>query len=289
MDKIALIGTGALGSPIARRLIRAGFATMIYDVREEALDPLVAMGAKRADSVAECTGSEAILIVVANDGQVEEVVTGPEGVLNNLSADMHPVVVVMSTVLPQTVRRIGEACRGKGLETMDAPVSGSHVAAESGNLSVMVGGTTVTFEKLKPVLSAIGRRLYHVGELGAGETVKLINNMIAVTNMWLTMEALASGVRSGLSLATLLSIIEASSGSNFYIRNWTMSKDFFSDIARDLDSAQNNLSLSAKDLKHAQALLESSGHPSALLAGIIKALGELTPQCVVDQWSAVLE
>jgi 3-hydroxyisobutyrate dehydrogenase len=288
LQRVAIIGTGALGSPIARRLISAGFPLTVYDLRKEAVEALVAKGAMRAVMVRDCTSSDAILIVVANDSQVEDVVAGPEGILNNLNGQMKPVVVVMSTVSPQTVRRLGQQCQAKGVEIIDAPVSGSHVAAESGNLSIMVGGSRDTLEKTKPILSAVGQRIYHVGELGAGETAKLVNNLIGVANMLLTIEALATGVRSGLSLDTLLSIIDTSSGSNFYIRNWTMSKIFFSDIARDLNSAQSNLSLCIKDFKHAQEVAELSKEASPLLRGIIDALEEVTPQYLVDQWAAVI-
>jgi 3-hydroxyisobutyrate dehydrogenase len=289
MERIAVIGTGAMGTAIARRLIATGFQITVYDVRAEAVDPLLSAGAKRADRIADCTTSEAVLIVVANDRQVEEVITGPAGILNTLSDKMRPAIVILSTILPETVRRLGELCQAKGLDIMDAPVSGSHVAAESGNLSVMIGGAKETFEKLKSMFSVIGQRLYHVGGLGTGETVKLINNMIGVANMWLTIEALAAAVHSGLSLRTLLPIIDASSGSNFFIRNWAMAKEFLSDVARDPHSAQSNLSLSTKDLEHAQEQAKLSGHTSPLLAGFINGLRVLSPQYVVDQWSTVLD
>jgi 3-hydroxyisobutyrate dehydrogenase-like beta-hydroxyacid dehydrogenase len=278
-----------MGAALARRLLSIGFATTVYDIRAEAVDPLIALGAKRANRIADCTASDVILIVVANDSQVEEVIRGPEGIINSLSDKVHPVVVVLSTVLPETVRRLGVLCRAKHLEIMDAPVSGSHVAAESGNLSVMIGGAKETFEEVKPMLSAIGQRLYHVGALGNGETVKLINNMIGVTNMWLTIEALASAVRGGLSLRTVLPILDASSGSNFFVRNWPMAKAFLSDVAKDTGSAQNNLSLSTKDLDHAQEQAGLSGQVSPLIAGLISGLKMLTPQYVVDQWSTVLD
>jgi 3-hydroxyisobutyrate dehydrogenase len=277
-----------MGAAIARRLLATGFETIVYDVRTEATDPLIALGAKRANRIADCTAGEAVLVVVANDSQVEEVIAGSEGVVDSLGEKMHPVIVVLSTVLPETVRRLGTLCRAKGLEIMDAPVSGSHVAAESGNLSVMIGGAKETFEQAKPVLSAIGQRLYHVGVLGNGEIVKLINNMVGVTNMWLTIEALATAARSGLSLQTVLPIMDASSGSNFFVRNWAMAKTFLSDVARNTDSAQSNLSLSTKDLEHAQEQAGLSGQVSPLLAGFINGLKALAPEYVVDQWSAVL-
>jgi 3-hydroxyisobutyrate dehydrogenase-like beta-hydroxyacid dehydrogenase len=289
MERVAVIGTGAIGSPMARCLIRAGFRTTVYDVRREAVESLVTMGAKRAERVADCTDSDAIIIVVANDSQVDDVVTGATGILNNLTRDARPVIVVMSTVSPETVRRLGALCRTRGVEIIDAPVSGGHVAAENGNLSVMVGGAKETFDRMKPVLSAIGQRLYYVGELGAGEIMKLVNNLIGVTNMFLTIEALATGVRNGVPLDTLLSIIETSSGSNFHIRNWPTAKAFFSDFAGDADSARNNLSLSLKDLKHAQELAVLAKGPSPLLKGVIEALEEMTPEYLVDEWSAVVK
>jgi 3-hydroxyisobutyrate dehydrogenase-like beta-hydroxyacid dehydrogenase len=284
MERVAVIGTGAMGSPMARCLMRTGFSTTVYDVRREATEPLVAIGAKRAEKVADCTDVHAIIIVVANDGQVEEVVAGPGGILNNLDQDARPVVAVMSTVSPDTVRRLGAPCRARGIEMIDAPVSGGHVAAESGNLSVMVGGTTKSFERMRPILSAIGQRIYYVGELGAGEVVKLTNNIIGVTNMFLTIEALATGVRNGVPLDTLLSIIDTSSGSNFHTRNWPLAKTFFSDFARDIDSARNNLSLSIKDLKHAQELAALAKGPSPLLKGLITALEEMTPEYLLSEW-----
>jgi 3-hydroxyisobutyrate dehydrogenase len=289
MERVAVIGTGAMGAAIARRLLATGFETIVYDVRTEATDPLIALGAQRANRIVDCTAGEAVLVVVANDSQVEEVIAGSEGILNSLSEKMHPVIVVLSTVLPETVRRLGKLCQAKELEIMDAPISGSHVAAESGNLTVMIGGVKETLEEVKPVLSAIGQRLYHVGGLGNGETVKLINNMIGVTNMWLTIEALAAAVRGGLSLGTIIPIMDASSGTNFFTRNWAMAKTFLSDVAKDTGSAQSNLSLSTKDLEHAQELAGLSGQVSPLLAGFINGLKALTPQYVVDQWSVVLD
>lgn len=284
MERVAVIGTGVIGSPIARCIIRAGYPTTVYDVRREAMEPLIALGARGAHSLSECAANQFIVIVVANDAQVEDVISA---VLKDLG-DARPLIAVMSTVSPATVRALGRQCRLKGVGLIDAPVSGGHVAAERGDLTIMAGGPTDIFETMRPVLSVIGTRIYHLGELGAGEVVKLTNNMIGVTNMFLTMEALAAGVRNGVSLDTLLSVIDVSSGSNSYIRNWPTSKLFFSDFARDMESAQSNLSLSKKDLTHARELAESFGRASPLLAHIIKALEEMEPQYVVDQWHSVL-
>jgi 3-hydroxyisobutyrate dehydrogenase len=197
--------------------------------------------------------------------------------------------MVMSTVSPETVRRLGGLCRTRGVEIIDAPISGGHVAAEKGNLSVMVGGSRETFDRMGPVLSAIGQRLYYIGELGAGETMKLVNNLIGVTNMFLTIEALATGVRNGVPLDTLVSIIETSSGANFHTRNWPLSRAFFSDITKNIDSARNNLDLSIKDLTHAQELATAAMGPSPLLKGVIEALKEMTPEYLVEKWTDVIK
>jgi len=287
MERVAVIGTGAMGSAMARCLMRAGFRTTVYDVRRQAMEPLVVMGAKKAERVADCTDVDAIIIVVANDSQVEDVIAGPGGILKHLHQNVRPVLMVMSTVSPETVRRLGALCRARDVELIDAPVSGGHVAAENGNLSVMVGGAKETFDRMRPVLSVIGQRLYYVGELGAGEVVKLTNNMIGVTNMFLTIEALATGVRNGVPLDTLLSIIDTSSGSNFHTRNWPLAKAFFEDFARDLDSARNNLSLSIKDLTHAQELASLGKGPSPLLKSLIDALKEMKPEYLVEKWTEV--
>jgi 3-hydroxyisobutyrate dehydrogenase-like beta-hydroxyacid dehydrogenase len=287
MQRVAVIGTGAMGSALARRLMRSGFATTVYDVRKEAMEPLVLMGAKGAREAADCTDAHAILIVVANDSQVEDVVAGPGGILSNLYQDTPPVLAVMSTVSPETVRRLGELCRARGVQIIDAPVSGGHVAAENGNLSVMVGGAKEAFERMRPLLSTVGQRLYYVGELGAGEIIKLSNNMIGVANLFLTLEALAMGVRNGVPLDTLVSIIDTSSGGNFHTRNWPLAKAFFSDFAGSIESARNNLSLSTKDLSHAQELVTLAKGPSPLLKGLIEALKEMTPEYLVDAWKDI--
>jgi 3-hydroxyisobutyrate dehydrogenase-like beta-hydroxyacid dehydrogenase len=215
----------------------------VFDARKEAMENLAAAGAKAAESVAGCTGNDAILIAVANDEQVEDVIAGPQGILDNLKGEMRPIIAVLSTVSPDTIRRMGDQCQSRGVQIIDAPVSGTHVAAESGNLTAMVGGSTDTIEVMRPVLSAVARKIYHVGVLGSGETVKLTNNMIGIINTFLTVEALALGIRNGVPVETLLPIIDASSGNaSLSEREMARSCDF----SKDLNAAQRNLSLCLK-------------------------------------------
>ena len=288
MERLAFVGTGTIGNPMARCLLRAGFKVTVFDARKEAMENLAAAGAKAAESVAGCTGNDAILIAVANDEQVEDVIAGPQGILDNLKGEMRPIIAVLSTVSPDTIRRMGDQCQSRGVQIIDSPVSGTHVAAESGNLTAMVGGSTDTIEVMRPVLSTVARKIYHVGVLGSGETVKLTNNMIGIINTFLTVEALALGIRNGVPVETLLPIIDASSGSNFFIRNWEMAKVFLLDFSKDLNAAQRNLSLCLKDLQHAQEL----GYPNfqtPVLSNAIKALEEMKPGTIVERWQQLLK
>jgi 3-hydroxyisobutyrate dehydrogenase-like beta-hydroxyacid dehydrogenase len=287
MRRVAFIGTGAIGNPMAARLVWAGFNLTVYDVRKEAMKSLLDIGAEGAENLRACINNDLIIIMVANDKQVEDVIFGKEGILENLPDDAHPIIAVMSTVAPDTVKRIGEKCLAMGVPIIDAPVSGSHIAAATGNLSVMVGGAVDIFEQVKPVLSAIGRNIYHVGDLGAGETLKLVNNVLGVSNIFLTVEAIAIGVRNGIPIETLIPIIERSSGSNFYIKNWEIGKAFFSDFSRNLDTARSNLSLCIKDLEHA---LDLAGCPleSPLLTTILNVLKEMRPSDILVRFSKAL-
>lgn len=288
MKKIAFIGVGGIGNPMAKCLIRSGFNLVVYDVRKAAMNNLLAMGATAAANLSECAANEAIVVMVANDAQVEEVVCGSGGILDSLPAGAHPIVTVMSTIAPTTVKRIGALCQIKGIDIMDAPVSGTHIAAEHGKLSIMVGGSERTLEIMRPVLAAMAKNIYHAGGLGAGEAAKLVNNILGVTNMFLTIEALEVGIINGLSLEKLLSIVETSSGTNFYIKNWVMAKDFYSYFSQDRPTAEILLSLCLKDLEHAYELEKASNYDSPLLRNIIGSFKEFTPEYVMHHWNRLM-
>lgn len=289
MERVAFIGVGNIGNPMAKCLIKANFKLTVYDIRKEAMENLLAMGAKRAESLSECALNEAIIMMVANDEQVEQVISGPAGILQGLFAEAHPIVVVMSTVLPQTIRKMAEKCAEKNLDLIDAPVSGTNIAAEQGNLSIMVGGSQKIFEIMKPVFLAMGKNIYHVGDLGAGEVVKISNNILGITNMFLALEALDIGVHNGVPIEILSSIIETSSGSNFFTRNWGIGKAFYAHYSKDLPITKLLLDLCLKDLEHAQHLAEFSEVSSPLLNKIINAFKEFNAENVRSRWHQLIQ
>ena len=284
MKEIAFIGVGTIGNPMAKCLLRANFKLTVYDVRAEAMVNLFALGAKKAKHLSECALSDAVVVMVANDEQVEDVISGPEGILEKLPAGKHPVIIIMSTVSPDTVKRMGEKCRAKGLLIADAPVSGGHIAAELGDLSIMVGCERNVYETIKPLLSTMGKNLYYAGELGSGEIAKVCNNILGLTGIFLTMDVLETAVRNGLKIETILSIIESSTGSNFATRNWDFAKRFCSHYSKDLPTAQGCLYLCVKDVEHFKEVAELSKHTSALVNHIVSAFREIGPEYLIEHW-----
>jgi 3-hydroxyisobutyrate dehydrogenase len=285
MKEIAFIGTGTIGNPMAKCLLRANFKVTVCDIRAEAVENLIALGAKKAKHLSECALGDAVIIMVASDEQVEDVISGPEGILEKLPAGKHPIIIIMSTVSPVTVKSMGEKCRAKGLLIADAPVSGGHIAAECGDLSIMVGCEKNVYETIKPLLSVMGKNLYHVGELGSGAIAKVCNNIIGLTGIFLTMDVLETAVRNGIKIETILSVIETSTGSNFATRNWDFTKQFCSHYSKDLPTAQGCLYLCVKDVEHFKEVAELSKHTSALVNHVVSAFREIGPEYLMEHWS----
>jgi 3-hydroxyisobutyrate dehydrogenase-like beta-hydroxyacid dehydrogenase len=284
MKTLGFIGVGDMGNPMAKRLLLAGFTVTVYDVHKQASQNLIDMGAKKASHLKECVHNEAIIVMVANDKQVEDVVAGPEGILEHSLPNKHPIVVVMSTVLPETVRRLAKVCAERGMDVIDAPVSGMRVAAEQGSLTIMTGGSTEAIQTVMPALSAMGKNIYHLGDVGTGCVAKLVNNIMGLTNMFLVVEALNLGMKNGLSVEMALSVIEKSSGSNFYTRNLKQMKNFYSDFSKEMPAVERLLNLSRKDLECIHGLALASEQDGPLLDGIVNAFKGFNSLYVMNEW-----
>ncbi|GAA3445318.1 2-hydroxy-3-oxopropionate reductase [Planomonospora venezuelensis] len=194
---IAFVGLGIMGGPMAANLVRAGHTVVGYDVSDERLDALVGAGGKAAESVAEAVAQADTAITMLPDSpQVEEVVFGPDGLLEHGRRGL--LHIDMSTVRPETARRVAQAAAVKGIRALDAPVSGGERGAVDGTLSVMVGGDPGDFEDARPVLVVLGTTIVHVGPAGAGQTVKAANQLVVGGIYGLVAEAIvlleASGV-----------------------------------------------------------------------------------------------
>jgi 3-hydroxyisobutyrate dehydrogenase-like beta-hydroxyacid dehydrogenase len=217
--RLGFIGLGAMGEPMARSLRRAGFevAACAYR-RREALERLRGVGVAEAkDPAALAAASEAVILCVPDAPHVEEALFGPRGV----EAGARPglLVIDMSTVSPVASRRFAERLAQRGVDFVDAPVSGGPVRASDGTLTIMAGASSAAFERAKPVLSAMGTP-HHLGPVGMGETVKLVNQIVIANVMIANVEALSFAKQAGADLQAVLGVLASATASNYVLEKW---------------------------------------------------------------------
>jgi hypothetical protein len=216
---IGFIGLGNMGFPMARRLIEAGHALVAYDTRREAVDRLVALGAKAASSPKDVADKvETVMASLPSLDISLSVATGKDGVIEGSRVKR---LVDLSTTGSQMAVRIHDALKKRGIIQIDSPVSGGVAGAEKGTLAVMVSGPRAEFELLKPALDVIGKVFFISENPGAGQTMKLANNYLSATAMVATSEAVVMGVKAGLDPKVMIDVINAGSGLN------TASRDKF--------------------------------------------------------------
>ncbi len=197
MSQIGFIGLGIMGKPMSRNLLKAGHSLVVYDVVPQSVDEIVAAGAARGASSRDVASRAEILITMLPDGpDVEAAVLGPDGVLEGARAGT--VLIDMSSVSPLVSQKVGAACAAKGIEFLDAPVSGGEPKAVDGTLAIMVGGKPEAFERMAPVLQAMGSSVTLTGPVGAGNVTKLANQIMVACNIAAMGEALTLATRAGL-------------------------------------------------------------------------------------------
>ena len=205
------IGLGSQGAPMARRIVDAGFATVLWARRSASLDPYRDTAARFAGSVEELGAScDVIGLCVVNDDDVREMA-------GRLLPAMRPgsTLLIHSTVHPDTCRAVAETAARAKVRVLDAPVSGGSPAAEAGQLTVMVGGDPRVLDEVRPVIESFAGLIVHLGEIGAGQHVKLINNSLLVANLGLADAALEAGALLGIDRDSLVALLKASSGRSF--------------------------------------------------------------------------
>ncbi|MCC6626055.1 MAG: 3-hydroxyisobutyrate dehydrogenase [Chloroflexi bacterium] len=209
--RVGFIGLGAMGKPMCRNLLKAGFDLTVWNRSQSAIDELAAAGAKAGASAAEVARqADVIVTCVPNSPQVVEVVTGPNGVLAGAAAGS--TVIDMSTIDPNVSQQVAAACAASGVRFLDAPVSGGTVGAVNGTLTIMVGGDAAVLEEARPVLAAMGTNIFHVGAVGMGEVVKLCNNLIYAAQMVAVAEAFTMGAKAGADPQMMFEVITRSTG-----------------------------------------------------------------------------
>jgi 3-hydroxyisobutyrate dehydrogenase-like beta-hydroxyacid dehydrogenase len=216
--KVGFIGLGAMGGPMALNLLKGGFSLVVHDIDAAKLEPALAAGAAVAQSPeAVASAVERTIVMVETTDQAEAVILGEHGVVNG-AAGGH-IVLCMSTIDPFAVRRIGERLAERGIAMLDAPVSGGTVRAKSGELSVIVGGLPETYAACEDLFDAMGKNLFHVGGLGQGLAMKLLNNMLGQVATVAIAEALVFGVKAGLDPHQIYEVIRASTGNSVQFEN----------------------------------------------------------------------
>ena len=212
--RVGFIGLGIMGTRMAANLARAGFDLVVWNrTAETAHEWVTEHGAEVAASPAQVAERSDVVITMVVDGdQVESVLLGTGGVATAARAGL--LCVDMSTIGPRAARRIGERLNERGIDFMDAPVTGSSPKAADGTLTIMAGGSPEAFARARPLFEAMGDLIVHVGEVGQGQLVKVINNAVAAANTAVAAEALLAGKLAGADLDALVTVIKAGSGAS---------------------------------------------------------------------------
>lgn len=211
--KTGFIGLGAMGQPMALNMRGADIPLVVHDIDEDRVKTLVTAGAVRADSAMDVARqTERTICLVETTAQAEQVIGGPGGIAEG--AKPGHIVLCMSTIDPDVARTLASRLGDAGIEMLDAPVSGGTGRAAAGDLSVIVGGSEAGFAACRDIFDAVGSAAFHVGSSGQGLVMKLINNMLGITNTVTLIEGLAVGAKSGLDLQTMYDVICASSGQS---------------------------------------------------------------------------
>jgi 3-hydroxyisobutyrate dehydrogenase len=227
--KIAFIGLGNMGAPMARNLLKAGHSLVVFDVVQRNVDALQAAGAMAATSVkAAAAAVELVITMLPSSPHVKGVYLGPEGVLAGVPAGIP--LIDSSTIDPHSARDVAAAAAAHGNPMADAPVSGGTGGAENGTLTFMVGAEAGLFDAIKPILAAMGKNIVHCGAAGTGQVAKICNNMLLGISMIGVAEAMNLGVALGIDPKVLAGIINTSSG-----RCW--SSDTYNPYPGVLDNA----------------------------------------------------
>ena len=216
---VGVIGLGSMGMGAALNLLRKGHAVTGCDLRETARAELQLAGGRAVARAADMpAGMGALIVLVVNAAQAEDVLFGPDGCLPLLTPDA--VVICSTTLAPEAARRIGARLDEHGIAMLDAPVSGGAAGARAGRMTVMASGPATAFDHAQPVLDAIAGKVWRLGEAhGAGSTVKMVNQLLAGVHIAAAAEAMALGIRAGADPQTLFDVITTSAGNSWMFQN----------------------------------------------------------------------
>jgi 3-hydroxyisobutyrate dehydrogenase len=248
-ERIGFIGLGLMGKGMAGSLLKAGFDLHVWNRTQSRIDELEKAGARRADSPAGLAGKCDIIIVCVSDTpDVQEVILGQNGVIEGIQPGA--LVIDMSTISPQATKDITAMLSEKGAFMLDAPISGGPEGAALGTLSIMVGGQADQFERAMPLFQVMGSVITHVGDHGAGQTVKLVNQILVVVNMLAVSEALMFAQAGDLDLNKTLEAVSQGAAGSWMLSNrgpQVLERDWRPGFTIDLQQKDLRLVLEAAD------------------------------------------
>lgn len=259
MDKkVGFIGLGNMGKGMAVNLARAGVDLTVFDLSAEPLRELAALGAKVAGSCGELgERCDIVEIVVVNDRQVEQVVYGDGRGDRGVLATARPgtIIVIHSTVHPETCQKIAAAARERGVGVIDAAVSGAEARSKEGTLTLMVGGPTELVDACRPIFDIVGERVFHLGEVGRGQVAKLCNNLMSIVNLATVEEALRLAERAGIDEKQMIEIASVSTGESWALHGFGPMRD----LMRGRGATQSIAVIARKDVALAVEMAKSLG------------------------------
>lgn len=268
MKLIGFIGLGIMGRPMSKNLIKAGYSLVVCDINPAPTKELVTLGAKWEVKPADVArGCSHVITMLPNSPEVRQVILGKEGVLEGAAPGL--VVIDMSSISPLTSREIGEALASKGVKFLDAPVSGGEPGAINATLSIMVGGDRAVFDECKPLLSAMGRSIVRVGDVGSGNVTKLANQIMVALHIAAMSEALVLGTKAGVDPELIFNAVRTGlAGSSVLEAKATrvMQGNFEPGFKIDLH---------VKDLYNAMETAQAVGVPLFLTSQVMEILKSL--------------
>jgi 3-hydroxyisobutyrate dehydrogenase len=279
MATIGFIGLGNMGGPMAANLVKAGHTVTGFDLNPAALDALAKAGGNVASSAAEAVAGASVVITMLPAGEHVRHVYLNQGGLIDVTKDAQPLLIDCSTIDVDSARTVTATAETAGLAMLDAPVSGGTAGAQNGTLTFMVGGTEEAFIRGKSVLEAMGKNIFHAGGPGAGQAVKICNNMMLAINMVGVSEGFLLAEKLGLDWNKLHQICATATANSWALSNYCPAPGPVAAAPSNRDYAPGfAAALMVKDVKLSQAAAEATGSPTPLAA---KALSFY--QQVVDQ------
>lgn len=216
-ERIGFIGTGIMGEPMARNLLRAGYPLTVHTRTRSRAQALLNEGARWSDTPRDLAqASDVVITCVTDTPDVQAVLLGPAGVIEAAREGL--ICIDMSTISPVETRKMGEILAQRGVTLLDAPVSGGQIGAIEAKLSIMMGGPAEVVEKVRPILETLGRTITHCGPLGSGQTTKLANQVMVIHTIMSVAEGLAFAEKAGLDLETTLKVTTAGAAGSHSLK-----------------------------------------------------------------------